>query len=730
MSYIQNSRPPGPDGYAYPGDPYTSGYGSGEENPLYRTVRQAVATIRERIWYIITVFVVVSVATVVYTLSRTKIYTAAASIEILPREAVVLKVQEVRDSDLRGPEDLNTQVKLLESASIVQQVASRLTPDETKALLAPFPPSGDGIPMTAAGVLAMNRRVMPVRQTRILQMVFSHPDGEVAAKMANYFVEEFMNYNSRWRVDESMRAVEELKIRAEQQGKRVQDLANALQQYKERENLVSLDKRKDIVTEKLMSLNGRLSQANARLSEAERRWNQVQAAEANKSSLAELDFIGNSGPVQSLVQRVASERIAVAELQRRYRAKHPKMEQAVQSLAQTESELVLALASAAASVRNDFESARQAAQQAKAELQAQESESLKTDRVAVDYTALANELAVNENLLTAIQARMRETSMSATIETRNVRVVDRAGNPGVHSSPNIPMNLAMGGLAGLGLGLALAFGIAFMDDRVKSAYQVESVVGIPLIGVVPSLSKVDPKDRAQCVVSAEQPLAAEAFRTLHSGFRLMTKETPTQVVMITSTLPGEGKSLIATNLALTFAEHGERTLLIDADLRKPNVHRSLGLPNRAGLIECCTHDVKFDEAVIRGFRRNLDILPAGAKAVVPTHVFNDPRFGALIKELRSEYTRIVIDSPPLGPVSDALVVLPHADGSLLVVRFNRATTAGVKLTAKRLLDSKVACFGAVLNGLDFSLSDYYYAGHYGKSSHDYLLSQDKPGASA
>jgi len=729
MSYQQQGRPPGSDGYTYPADPYSGGYGSGEENPLYRTVRQAVATLRERIWYIVTVFVLVLVATVVYTLNLTKVYTAVASIEILAREAVVLKVQEVRDSDLRGPEDLNTQVKLLESGSIVQQVANRLTPEETKALLAPFLKEGDATPITAPEVLGLNRRVAPVRQTRILQMVFSHPDGAVAAKMANYFVEEYMNYNSRWRVDESMRAVEELKIRAEQQGKRVQDLANGLQLYKERENLVSLDKRKDIVTEKLMTLNQRLSQADARFSEAERRWKQVQAAEEKKSSLVELDFIGNLSPVQSLVQRNASERIAVAELQRRYRAKHPKMEQATQSLVQTESELALALASAAASVKNDFESARQAAQQAKAELQAQEAESLKLDRVAVDYTALANELAVNESLLTAIQARMRETSMSATIETRNVRVVDRAGNPGVHSSPNIPMNLAMGAFAGLGLGLALAFGIAFMDDRVKSAFQVETVVGLPLIGAVPSLEKMDPKDRAQCVISPSEPLAAEAFRTLYSSFRLMTKETPTQVVMITSTIPGEGKSLVATNMALTFAEHGETTLLIDADLRKPNVHRSLGLRNEAGLIECCTRNADFDAVVNKDFRPHLDVLSAGAGTVIPTQVFNDPRFAALMLELRGKYTRIVIDSPPLGPVSDALVVLPHADGSLMVVRFNRVTAAGAKLTARRLLDSKVPCFGAVLNGLDFSMSDYYYAGHYGKSSHDYLVKGEKTASS-
>lgn len=693
----------------------------GEENAIRRNFRDYAIILRERVWYVVVVFLIVFLATLVYTMSLTRRYTAVASIEVLAREAVVMKVEEVRSADLRGPEDLNTQVKILESGAIVLQVAERLTADEKRALMAPYETGSGGDPLLPAEVLGMNRRVLPVRMTRILQVAFSHPDGEVAAKMANYFVEEFMNYNSRWRVDESLKAVEELKIRADQQSKRVQELGNNLQSYREREGMVSLDQRRDIVTERLRMVSGLVTQANSRLVEAELRWRQVQEMRQKKGNLTDLAFIGTASLVQSLQQQVAANKIAVAQLEQRYRAKHPKMQEALQSLAQTEAEFNRAVENVAASVQNDYETARRSFEDAKAQLVAQEGESLKLGRLSVDYGTLENELRVNEGLLATIVARMRETSMSASIESRNARVVDRAARPTVPSSPNVALNLCLGAVVGLGLGLALAFLIAFIDDRVKGAYQIESLIGLQLLGVVPNVPKLAVTERAQVAVNNANPLASEAFRTLHASLRLKSDPKETQAILVTSTTPSEGKSFITSNLALTFAENGERTILVDCDLRKPNVHRSFGIPNRKGLIDICLGGAPIDECIVKNHRGNFDILTAGERSIIPTQIFNHESFANLIGELRKRYDRIIVDTPPLAPVSDALLVLRHMDGSIFTVRFNKVRTSGAKLSAKRLLDSNVPCLGAVLNGLNFAVSDYYYAGHYGKSFRDYLI---------
>jgi succinoglycan biosynthesis transport protein ExoP len=203
-------------------------------------------------------------------MTATKRYTSAATIEILARDPVVMKVQEVRASDLHGPEDLNTEVKILESSALVQMVAERLTTGrEQGAHGLPYEKDSSGEPVMPEGIILKNRKILPARMTRVIQVVFTHPDPEMAARIANLFVEEFSNYNVRWRVEESMKAVEDLKIRADQQAKKVQELGNNLQAYRERQNMISLDEKKDIVTEKLKALSTLVTQANSRLMDAQ-----------------------------------------------------------------------------------------------------------------------------------------------------------------------------------------------------------------------------------------------------------------------------------------------------------------------------------------------------------------------------------------------------------------------------------------------------------------------------
>ena len=702
-----------------------AGYG---DSPGQRTFRECALIIRERVWYLLAVFLAVFLASLFYTLSRTKLYTATATVEILRRDLVVMKVEEVRDSEMRGPEDLNTQVKLLESGQIIQEVSKRLTGAEARAFLAPYEKGGSGDPIAPAALLGLNRKVAPVRLTRIIAVQYVHPDPEVAAKVANLFVDEFINYNARQRVGESMKAVEDLKSRAETQSKKVQELGINLQAYKERNNMVSLDQRKDIVTEKLKALNLQLTQSALRLKEAEVRWNQVQAIIQRSGNLTELSFIAAQPIIQNLTQHVAAQKITVAQLEQRYRAKHPKMNEAVQSLVQTESELNSALAIAASTIRTDFEAARSSQEQAVTDLDSQQTEALRLDRLGVEYQSLHNELTVNETLLASIIARMRETTMSASIETQNARVVDRAGAPrsSDYSSPNYLLNIALGVFGGLGLGLAFVFFVAFIDDCVKSAFDIESVIGLPLIGIVPQIRRMDTAEKAQIVVSQADPQVAEAFLTLHSSLRLKDGSKKAKVMLVTSTTPSEGKSFIASNLALTFASHGDRTILVDCDLRKPSVHKSFGEENLRGVIDYCTTGSGLDPLIIRARHPNFDLLLAGGRAKNPTQLLNSKHFEALLLELRARYDRVVIDTPPVAAVSDALLILPLVDGSIYTIMFNHVRRKAAQFCARRLLDTNVPCFGAVLNALNLSVSGYYYAQYYDKSYKDYYVTRRDP----
>lgn len=712
--------------YTYYGTSY-SGYGSPGhgDNQIQRSMQDYVLILRERAWYIALVFTLIFSAATIFTFTRTPLYQSVASVQVFRRDQVVMQVQSVGDNEIRSAEDLNTQVKVLESFAIIQRVADRLTGEDLKAFLAPYRKDSAEVPVTPAEVIFKNRKIVPVRLSLVLQVQYSHPDKFIAAKIANLFIDEYIAYNSRLRIEDSMKAVDDLKERAEQQKKKVEELAINLQAYREKNKMVSLDKGKDIVTEKLKALNAYVTQTTSRLNEAEIRWRQVQERKATPALLLDLPFVSSQSLITQLVQQVSAQKIVLSQLREQYRDKHPKMIEAVNSLAQTERELSRAIESTAAMFEADFQTAKRNDDEARANLVRQEAESLETDRFAVEYSNLERDLGINEHLLNNILGRMRETSMSSTIETQSARVVDRAAPALKPYSPNIPLNLALGFLGGLALGTAFAFFVAYIDDRVKSSFDIESVVGLPLVGIVPEIKRLEQPEKAQIVVNNHDKQVVEAFLTLHSSLRLKDESKRAQAILVTSTIPGEGKSFTTTNLALTFAAHGEKVVVVDCDLRKPNIHKSFRLENLKGVIDVCAGTQTIDQVVFKGVHPNLDVIAAGGRAKNPTQILNSKNFELMLSDLRKRYDRVFVDTPPLAAVSDALIILPLMDGSIFTIFFNRVRRKAAQFSARKLLEVNVPCFGAVLNGLNLAVSGYYYAQYYDKSYKDYYVTMAK-----
>jgi len=713
--------------YTYYGTSYSGysavGYG---EAPVQRSLQDYLLILRERAWYVLLVFLLIFGASIVYTFTRVPQFQSVGSVQVFRNDPVVIQVQNVVNNEIRSAEDLNTQVKVLESMAIVQKVADRLTGEDLRRFQEPYQkPDSDGAPSSPAEIIYKNRKIVPVRLSLLIQVQYTHPDNQVAARVANLFLEEYISHNSLLRVQDAMKAVDDLDVRAKQQRIKVEELARNLQAYREKHNLVSLDQRKDIVTEKLKALSAYVTQTASRLNEAEIRWNQVQERRARPLELIDLPFISGQQLIGQLVQQVAAQKIAIAQLRERYRDKHPQMITAVNSLAQTETELGKALVSAAAMIESEYQTARRSNDEARAALAAQETSSLELDRHAVDYSNLAREYEISEHLLQTTLARMKETSMSSSITTENARVVDRAAPSLKPISPNIPLNLALGLLGGLVLGTAFAFFVAYIDDRVKSSFDIESVVGLPLIGIIPEIKRMEQSDKAQIVVNNLDRQVSEAFLTLHSALRLKDESKNAQCLLTTSTIPGEGKSFTTTNVALTFAAHGERVCIVDCDLRKPNIHKSFRIENLKGVIDICAGTHRIDDVVVKNLHPNCDVIPAGGRAKNPTQILNSKNFEILVSELRKRYDRVFFDTPPLAAVSDALIILPLVDASLFTIYFNRVRRKAAQFSARRLLEANVPCLGAVLNGLNLAVSGYYYAQYYDKSYKDYYVTMTK-----
>ena len=275
------------------------------------------------------------------------------------------------------------------------------------------------------------------------------------------------------------------------------------------------------------------------------------------------------------------------------------------------------------------------------------------------------------------------------------------------------------------MGLALAFFVAYTDDRIKSAFDIETIVGLPLTGIIPEVRRLGDaeqmeKNASKSTMSGE---VSESFSTLLSSLKLKEESKNAQCMLITSTIAGEGKTFIITHLAQTFGAHGERVVVVDCDLRRPAVSRVFHLENLKGVVDICTAGMSIDEAVHKEVRKNVDVILTGGRSKNPTQTLNSKEFAVMVSELRKRYDRVFIDTPPVAIVSDALIIMPLVDGWLYSIYFNKVRRKVAEFAVKRLLDVNVPSFGAVLNGLTGGVGGYYYSHYYDKSYKNYYVTK-------
>ena len=710
-------------GYSYSDGGYGGGYGPG--GAPQRTFKDYFLMFRERVWYLIVAFFIIFSGSILYTFNKTKVYTAVAMVQLLRDDPSAMASAEMEMNQIRGAEDLNTQISVLRSGAIVLGVERRLQDDERERFMAPYANalSFTG-PLTPTQMLAQNRKILPQRGTLMIGVGYNHPDPVMAARVANLFADEFINYNLTLNIDGSMKAVEDLRIRADQQKERVEELELKMAEYREDNNAVSLESQENIAATQLSSLNTIKIENKHLYDNLETRINLIESFRRAGRNLSELPFIAEQGQVSQLLSQISAIKIGISSSSKRYREKHPVMIEQQQTLQESEVELAAAvkdsvdkLSSALVEAKSNFELASQ-------RLAEKELELIKLSKTRVAYSSLQREMDVQQGFLQALVQRMTQERAAVNLKNPNSRVIDEALPPLRHSSPNIVMNLAAGFFGGLAVGAGLIFVVAFLDDRVKSAFDIEGTVGLSMLGVVPRIKKLDSNSKAQAVASNIDRHVTEAFRSIHSALKISEESKNAKVIVTTSTVPGEGKSFISSNLALTFANHGEKTLLLDGDLRLPNVARSLQLENDFGMLDHIEKEVALDEVIMKAVYPNLDVLPSGGKSKNPTQVLNSAKFEAMLADLRDRYDRIVIDSPPLAAVSDVLNLLPLADGVLYVIKFNTVKRKTAVVNVRRLWESNTPIFGAILNNISSTLASYYYSSYSDKAYQDYYISQD------
>ena len=705
--------------YRYGGNSGSGSYGYGsygnisEEQGPQRNFKDYIFLIRERIWYLIIVFFIIFLGSILYTFNKTKLYTAYATIELLRDDPTVMNsASNLEQNEIRSSEDLNTHISRLESVSIIQGVEKRFQEDELAQFMAPYKGtfSFSG-PLTAFEILSINRKIIPRRMSLMVNIAYTHPNPIMAAKIANLFGDEYINTMLSQNIDASMKAVEDLRKRAEQKKNRVEELELKLAEYRELKKAVSLDKQENIAAEQLASLNEIKTMAKMNLDQAEIRWNLTQDYQKQGKELWELPFISEQIRVATLIEQISAIRIAISTKSKRYREKHPEMRSLLQQLQESQSELEYAVQNAVDNISGYFAESRDNFKQASKRLLEKEREMIELSKTRVEFNSLIRDLEVEQMTYQKLTALMAEEKIQVNIKNANARIIDKAFPPREDrpSSPNVFLNLAGGFFGGMIFGLGLVFAVALLDDKVKSVYDIEASLGLPILGIIPKVKKLDSVSKSHIVTSTTNRHVTENFRSMLSYLKINDQTKNSNVFLLTSTVPSEGKSFISSNLALSFASNGEKVLLLDGDLRLPNVAKSLQLENESGVLDYIQGEGTFDSYIVKEVYPNLDVLPSGGKAKNPTAILNDNKFESLLLQLRDRYDKIIIDSPPLAAVSDSLNIVPLVDAVIYVIKYDSVKNSLANSCIRRLWESKTPLLGAVLNNVSLGLSHYYYS---------------------
>ncbi|MFK8015896.1 MAG: polysaccharide biosynthesis tyrosine autokinase, partial [Gammaproteobacteria bacterium] len=403
----------------------------------------------------------------------------------------------------------------------------------------------------------------------------------------------------------------------------------------------------------------------------------------------------------------------VAELGKRYGPKHPKMIAAQSDLAEATRNLEGQQRDVAGAIRVEYRAAQAEVSALESELADAKQQYQAVTRKGADLASLQREVETNRQLYELFYGRMRETAQTGDLNTVNARVVEPAIEPSWPIKPNKKLAVALAFAASLLAGFAAALLLERLNNTVRNSQDVEDKVRLPLLGMVPMLTGKARKEAGLALFNDKERVFGEAVRTIRTGVSLSSIDDPHKIVLVTSSIGSEGKTTVAMNLALAFAQV-ERVLLLDTDMRHPSVARQLNmdrsqpglselLARRAGINDCITHLDKY----------NLDVLGTGMIPPDPLVLLSSDAVAQLIKVLRNTYDRVIIDSPPILPVSDSAVLSTHADSLIYVIKSDATSVRQIQGGLQQLQRFNAPITGVVLNQINASKAERYdfYGGY-------------------
>src|SRR2546425_3031071 len=724
--------------------PNTPRFASFELSPREPHLYDYLLILRKHQWLILSFMLAVVTIVAIATFRMQPVYVATARVEIDRENANILPFQGADSYDYMVDSEnyIETQAKILTSETLVLQTIR----DSGLTARPEFSVGGGPSEAVASGSLANRTRppelaeflgslsVRRVPNSRLMDVSFESTNPQLAARIVNAHIATYVEQNFRSKYESTTHASDWLADQLNDFKIKVQRSEDARIAYERQNQIWTLDDKQNMTTQRLGDINRQFTDAQSERMKKESLYEFAKAGD-----LDAVPQVQSNAALTDLLKKQRDSSAEYTDALAQYGPNFPKVQRLKTELKDIEDSIEKEKRKVLEVLESDYREARQRETLLSEALDQAKVEANQMSEKLVEYNILKREAEANKALYEGLMTKLKETAISASLRSSNIRVVDPAMIPSTPSRPAKTRNVALAFLVGLVGGIGLALMREYLDNTVKTPDDVESLSRLPSLAVVPEFAgsngtgkrhgllqgfSSNGHDKRIELVAQHLPKSqmAEAFRALRTSILLSQADHPPQVILVTSALPREGKTTAAANLAVTLAQLGDKTALLDADLRKPGVGRLLNLTGGkyAGLRSYLAGVSSLDlVSVPHPAIPNLVAIPTGPLPPNPADLLSSHKLVEAIAELRTKFKFIVIDSPPIMAATDAVILSVQADGVLLVVRSGETPKEAFTRTRDLLLSVKCRILGVVLNAVDSGAPDYYYSYRYYPYSYGY-----------
>ena len=700
-------------------------------------------------WRILSLALIVTFLVALIVLSLTPVYKATSSLLIESEETNIVSIEQVYGLDASKKEYFETQYEILKSRYIAEKVVNKLALDSHPVFIEKLEESNtsafDGVKSTLKSLLTFlpqkareplsedeqaqlrkellitlfseNLTISPVPNTQVVKIAYTSESPRLAAEVANAVAEVYIESYLEAKFDMTSKATSWLNDSLAGLRNKLEVSEKKLAEFYQREQLVNLDGVVGLASEELQGLSEQLLQAENRLKQSEIIFEQVQNFNGDPAELAAMPAVQNHPSIQNVKEAELKAQSNVSELSKVYGPKHLKMISAQAELASVKQTLENQVASLISGITSEYRQAQSQVNRLRVAVASAKDEYRKLTTLESKRRVLQREVDTNQQLYDSFFTRLQETSEVEGFESANARVLDRATLPVEPFKPKKSLILIATLVMSAGFGVFIALVLDFLNSGIRSVEDVERKLGQRMMGLIPWQPHRKKDDLPlREFFDTSNHVFSEAIRTLRTSIQLLDLTGDKKVVMVTSSVPKEGKTTVSINLAFAMGQIG-KTLLIDTDLRKPAIAKRFGMPGfQPGIANLVAGTHSLDECLCNDVASNIDVITAGSATPNPQELLMSDNFKKVINDLREQYEHIVIDTAPIQAVSDAIIVSESADMLFHVVKADATNEKIVSSGLERFMRVGKRIDGVILNQVDVKKAGngYAYTGYYDK----------------